>query len=250
MSELSVRQADRELFVHVSGEGPAILFAHGIFGTHLDGSWLASAGTQFSVVAPDLRGRGRSSPARAIEDHTFEEHASDLAAILDHLKIDRAVVVGSSFGAGVALGFALGFPKRVQALALIASAFGARRDAMGEGELSAYADLGNRIAEEGLVAVATKESERTGSSRPLQRWTQHDEASVVAWLRAVPIYRPFETVADLHRVSRPTLIVPGADNVHTRELSEALARSLPTARFADGAMSLSEVVRDFLQEVQ
>lgn len=245
MRDLFLQRGDQRLFVYVHGDGPAFLFAHGLFGTHADASWLMERANGFTLVAPDLRGRGASRPSTAVEEHTFEAHAADLLAILDHFKIRQAILGGSSFGAAVAIAFTLRHLERVQALILIASAFGAERDSMGEGRLEAYGELAERIAAEGLKEVAASEAKRTSSDRPMTRWTQHDEVSLIAWLRAVPMYRPFKQVSDLHKAAVPALVVSGEDAIHTRELSRAYAEALPSATLVD-AGSVEGALADFL----
>lgn len=241
-----VQRGDQRLFVAVDGEGPGLFFAHGLFGTHEDGAWLSGPGATHRLIAPDLRGRGASSPARKTSQHTFDEHAADAIEILDRLEVDTAVVGGVSFGAAVAIALALRHPSRVRAVLLITSAFGGSAEAMGEGDLASYGRLGERIAAGGLENVAREEAARTGSDRPIRRWMQHDEASLVAWLRAVPLYRPFERIEDLKRIEAPTLVVPGRDAIHTRELSESYAAALPTATLAASTASLSTTVAEFL----
>ena len=63
----------------------------------------------------DLRGFGRST----LPGTTPYSHAHDLAALLDHLDIPAAALVGLSKGGAVALDFALTYPRRTQALALV-----------------------------------------------------------------------------------------------------------------------------------
>ena len=154
---------------------------------------------------------------------------------------------GSSFGAAVAIGFALRHIERVQALILIANAFGASHQQMGEGDLESYGDLGDRIAAEGLEVVATREAARTKSNRPLTRWVQHDEASLIAFLRAVPMYRPFKRPADLRAVTVPTLVIPGEDAIHTPELGAAYADALPNAKLFKGEAPRG-AVKSFLDD--
>jgi pimeloyl-ACP methyl ester carboxylesterase len=223
------------------------VFAHALFGTHADASWLEQAAAGFTLVAPDLRGRGKSRPSTDVEEHSFDQHSGDILTMLDDLEINRAIISGSSFGAAVAIAFALRHIERVQALVLIASAFGASYDEMGEGNLDSYGDLGDRIAAEGLEAVAASEAARTNSKRPLTRWMQHDEASLIAFLRAVPLFRPFERADDLRRVTAPALVVPGADAIHTPELSAAYADALPNATLFKGE-TLQESVKSFLDD--
>jgi 3-oxoadipate enol-lactonase len=166
-------------------------------------------------------------------------------AILDYLGVDKAVVCGVSFGAAVAVAFALRHLERVTGLILVASAFGASRDQMGEGNLAAYGDLGERIAAEGLDVVIDREVDRTGSNRPRERWAQHDEASLVAFLRAVPLYRPFDVMPDLAGLAVPALVVAGEDAIHTPELSAAYAKALPDATEASAGRR-DEALRSFL----
>ena len=245
--EFFVERGSRRLFVVVRGEGPALFYAHGLAGTHADAGWLAPIAEGFTLITPDLFGRGASFPASRPEDHLFREHADDTRAILDHVGCDSALVGGTSFGAAVATAFAVACPERVEALILLACAFGPREDASCEGDLSAYGKLAERMAVWGVRTVAEQEAERVGSRRPIERWTQHDDASLVAWMRAVPLDRPIDRFDQLEAVTAPALIVPGTDEIHRPQLSEAYAAALADATLVDGAARLGDAVGTFLE---
>jgi pimeloyl-ACP methyl ester carboxylesterase len=65
------------------------------------------------VVAVDHRGHGRSDKPK--QGYSIQEHASDVLAVLDALKIDKAVLVGNSIGGMIAMQFTLDHPDRVLA---------------------------------------------------------------------------------------------------------------------------------------
>jgi 3-oxoadipate enol-lactonase len=107
----------RQLFDH-AGDGPAVMLVHaGIADRRMwqaDLPGLADQG--WHAIAPDLPGFGEHAPtADPPAPWTF------LAHVLDELAIDRAVVIGCSFGGAVALRFAVTAPERVAALALISA---------------------------------------------------------------------------------------------------------------------------------
>lgn len=74
----------------------------------------------FRVVRYDLRGFGKSS----VPDGRPYVHADDLAGLLDHLRIERAHVMGLSLGGGIALDFACLHPDRLADLVLVDSTLG------------------------------------------------------------------------------------------------------------------------------
>ncbi|MEU7020166.1 alpha/beta hydrolase [Streptomyces sp. NPDC046203] len=103
----------------VAGDGPStVLLIHsGVCDRRMwDGQFHALAEAGHRVVRCDLRGFGET-PIDA--PHV---HADDLRELLDHLGIERAALVGSSFGGKVALEFAVRHPGRTTALALLCSA--------------------------------------------------------------------------------------------------------------------------------
>ncbi len=109
-----------ELFCRDEGNGPALLFVHGVGGSHT--VWnlvLAGLGGRYRALAPDLRGHGRS-PAPPGAVYGFEELEADLVQLLDGKRIETVHLVGLSAGALLALKTALDRPQRVRSLTLIA----------------------------------------------------------------------------------------------------------------------------------
>jgi pimeloyl-ACP methyl ester carboxylesterase len=103
-----------------TGEGPRpVLALHGITAQHRAFNAVARhLRHPDGVVALDLRGRGDSGKPPA-GNYGLAAHAGDVARVLDHLSVERAVLVGHSMGAFVALAAALRYPERVAALVLL-----------------------------------------------------------------------------------------------------------------------------------
>src|SRR5271166_2561753 len=112
---------DLTLFVVDEGQGTPVILLHGFPDT--SDLWrnqipaLVDAG--YRVVAPDLRGRGRSEKPERVEDYKLPASMSDVAGIMDALGIARAHIVGHDWGAAVAWVLAAFMPERVDRLVAI-----------------------------------------------------------------------------------------------------------------------------------
>jgi len=100
------------------GEGPDVVLIHGV--TSSLAVWFARVmpelSRKFRVTAYDLRGHGYSDPTPT--GYTSRAMADDLVALLDHIGIERARLVGHSFGGSVALHSALLHPHRIDGVVL------------------------------------------------------------------------------------------------------------------------------------
>jgi len=113
-----------DLHVHDYGphDGVPLLAVHGLTGH--GGRWRRLATTRlpgFKVIAPDLRGHGRSTP---LPPWTLEQHAVDLLTVIDVYQLDAVPVLAHSFGAAVALHLLRLAPGRVSQLLLLDPAVG------------------------------------------------------------------------------------------------------------------------------
>jgi pimeloyl-ACP methyl ester carboxylesterase len=109
----------RRAFVR-TGSGPVLLLLHGLGCTHR--TWapvIDLLARHYTVIAPDLLGHGASDKPRA--DYSLGGYANGMRDLLTVLDIDRATVVGHSFGGGVAMQFAYQFPERTERLVIVAS---------------------------------------------------------------------------------------------------------------------------------
>jgi len=98
-------------------DAPAVLAIHGITANHRCWPLLADQLAGVRVIAPDLRGRGRSRDLGG--PYGLEQHARDLVAVLDHLELESVAVVAHSMGAFVAVLLAARYPDRVSSLTLV-----------------------------------------------------------------------------------------------------------------------------------
>ena len=100
------------------GQGSVLLLLHGIAGSSL--TWVPAMSllqSDYTVLAPDFPGHGASEKPPG--DYSLGNLASAMRDFLNLLGIDRATVVGQSFGGGVALQFAYQFPERCERLVLV-----------------------------------------------------------------------------------------------------------------------------------
>jgi pimeloyl-ACP methyl ester carboxylesterase len=112
-----VRGGDLAVGVWGPEDAPAVLAVHGVTANHLSWPLVAKALPGVRLIAPDLRGRGRSSALPG--PFGMPQHADDLAAVLEHLGIERALVLGHSMGAFASLVLANRHPDRVSSLVLV-----------------------------------------------------------------------------------------------------------------------------------
>jgi pimeloyl-ACP methyl ester carboxylesterase len=121
ITEHVVRRPGHTTFYLACGpaDGPTIVLVHGW--PELSISWRhqlpALAALGFRVIAPDMRGYGRSSVHLRHEDYAVEHGVADMLALLDALKRERAVWVGHDWGSPVVWSLASHHPERCHAVA-------------------------------------------------------------------------------------------------------------------------------------
>ncbi|MFE3456127.1 alpha/beta fold hydrolase [Nocardiopsis aegyptia] len=210
---ISVSYTDR-------GTGYPLLFIHGHPFDHTmwEPQVRALAGRGYRVIAPDLRGYGRSTVVPGTT--TLDTFARDLAALLNHLELDVVGVVGLSMGGQIALELYRLFPDRVDALVLAATNPHAETE---KGRL-ARAETAERLRTEGMggytddmlvgmmSAANVRDLPAVADHVRAMMYAAPPEGAAAALLgRALrPDYIPL-----LKRISAPTLLVVGQEDEFT-----------------------------------
>jgi len=104
----------------MAGEGPALLMIHGIAGSSR--AWrevMPTLARHYTVIAPDLIGHGQSD--KPVGDYSLGAYAGGMRDLLGVLGVERATMVGQSFGGGVALQLAYQHPECCERLVLVDS---------------------------------------------------------------------------------------------------------------------------------
>ena len=225
-----------DLYYEIQGSGPAVLVVHGFT---LDGRmWdeqVAALRDIATVVRCDLRGFGRSSDPAAGVPYS---HSADVVALLDHLEIDSALLVGLSMGGLVVLETALAAPHACSRLVLLDSVLdGVRWDAASERAWPPRRMTGNNaghVSRDGHLAHTSLLRSRV--SRPEARRTHSRRSSRCIrdsiGLSGIPRrHRIRDPHTALEHVSAPTTVVVGALDVPCfLTMADVLARRIPGAR--------------------
>ena len=249
------------LYYERVGAGAPIVFLHGLGGNHL--SWWQQVPyfmRSFECITVDQRGFGLSPDPDGLFNRA---HSSDLGALLDYLKIEKAVLVGQSMGGWTIVGYALEHPERVAAMVMADTPGGIftpemnfpRPDARAAlpvdatppiGSLPTYAaDYFSRRSE---MAFLYDEIRIHGARPPAD-----------AGARIVGLRYNLDDVK--RRLTMPILCMVGEeDTLITPDITRKLASVLPNSRlrtvpgsghsiYFENAPVFNQLVRDFLLEV-
>jgi len=117
-----------KMYYEIHGSGEPVVLLHGAFMTITNNwtGWIDELSKTRKVIAIEMQGHGRT--ADIDRDISSANLADDVAALLDHLKIPRADLIGYSMGGGVAMQCAVRHPDKVRKVVVISSTF--RRDGM------------------------------------------------------------------------------------------------------------------------
>ncbi|MDR3201526.1 MAG: alpha/beta fold hydrolase [Bifidobacteriaceae bacterium] len=204
-----------------------VIMVHGLFANHTF-FYLCGAqelASRYRVILYDLRGHGSSEP-RPDGLGVFTV-ARDLIDLMNAMRLERAHLVGYSFGAAVALGAALGAPDRCGKLALIEpfGLSGVRRPAGGADSWTGPADWFAAMAVQYCAAGVSGPS--GGGAAALEAQARRLAADP---LTASSLYndREFFERAPLDRVGQPTLVLSGSQSQYAHD-AEVVANRVPGA---------------------
>lgn len=207
------------------GQGDPILLIHG-FASNAGTNWVDSGWVQAlvasgrRVIAFDNRGHGQSEKLYAPENYGAPTMAEDARALLDHLGIERADVMGYSMGARISAFLVLKHPERVRSVIFAGLGINMVRGMVGTGPLA-------KALEAKSIDDVTNDTAR--SFRAFAEHTKSDLAALAACMRG-----PREKVTPelLACIQVPALVAVGTEDVIGGSGAE-LAGLIPGAKLLD-----------------
>lgn len=211
------------IYYEVHGEGPTLILTHGFSAT--SAMWrpqLAALGERYRVVIWDMRGHGQSdSPA---DDSAYSEAhtTADIAALLDTVGAASAIVGGLSLGGYMSLAFYADYPERVDALLIIDTGPGFKKDAAREAWNVTANTSGDNIERLGAAALSAGSAERAAA-------VHKDLGGVVRAARNMLTQYSDRVIQSLPAIAVPALVLVGADDEPFLVATDYMAAKIPNS---------------------
>ena len=246
----------------VTGSGPALLmYAPGGFdatvekwstlGVYARVKLLEHLPKKFTCIAFDRRECGQSGGR--VEPVGWQSFVAQGGALLDHLKIDRAHLIGGCMGVSCVIAFAVAHPQRVASQILWWPVGGAKYRMKGQQRFTEHLAF---VRERGLgtvVDLVRREGKPFGADPRGGPWAsviRRDEAFAAEYAKRdrdsyeMTVQRMMVTLldrdtapgaepADLMKLAVPTYIVPGHDESHATSAARYLEECIPKAEYWD-----------------
>lgn len=249
-----------QLYLRQAGSGTPFLLIHGLL---VNGNMFAPVFDTFAksylVLTPDLRGHGQSK--HLAPPYAVEQHAHDLATLLESLSISSAIVLGYSQGGAVAQQLAIDFPNLVSRLILVCT--------FAYNQITWQEKLEAKITPWLIRLLSTTQFARL-TTRMMGHLTP-DQAKLLETMivsneklrmfEATKAMRSFDSRARLGDIRCPTLIVAGANDSavplhHAKLLAQGISGAnlhvVPNAgheMIFTHAQELVDIVQVFLREL-
>ena len=196
----------------------------------------------FDLIIPDLRGFGESGIMES--DNSIIGYPTDIAGLLNQLKIKKAFIAGHSMGGYVALAFAREFPDRVSGLVMVSSQTGADTPETRESRLA----TAKQVMEKGVGVVTESMTPKLSTDKGVQDFTQH----LIRKQRPMGVSNALKSMAGRPDSSElfgkfkfPVLIIHGdADALIPVKRGREMKAALPSAQYFEltslGHMAMME----------
>lgn len=204
------------------GSGVPVLFTHGYQASKAMWEPQHALGDTCRVITWDMRGHGSSGAPDDPSRYSQELMLGDMLALLDHLDVEKCVLVGHSLGGFASLRFYLAHPERVRGLVLFGSGPGFR-DPEARAKWNAMAErFAGGMEAKGLELLQRASQEVSGA--------KHRSAQALAHAARGMLAQTDSKVMDaLTSISVPTLSIVGSEDKQFIGSSEYLAKKIPDA---------------------
>lgn len=230
------------LYYEEVGQGTPVLFVHEFAGDHR--SWepqLREFGKRYRCIAYAARGYTPSDVPTDQDAYSYLHVMRDCVAVLDHLRIERAHIVGLSMGGYTTLQVALNHPGRVRSMVLAGTGSGSERWYTNQFHQHSR-ELSRQFERDGAAAVAQTYG-RSPSRVPFEikdargfaefsrMLSEHDAQGSANMSRGFQGARPslYDFESDIRKLSMPALIVVGDEDDRCIEPSLFLKAAIPAS---------------------
>ncbi len=222
---------DTSIDYDVHGDGPFLLLINGLgFGRWAWFKQIPTLSRHFRTITFDIRGEHSLS-------HGVADLCAEVVALLDHLSVEKAHVLGTSLGGFVAQKLALERPDLVDRLVLVCTSYGAR-----EPQPMSFQALGKMLgggslspetaARQGLEG-ATSDSYRAQHPEEFDlilRWRLADSSSLSDYYQQMMAGTSFDAAFAVRNITSPTLVIHGDQDLYVPVANAAaLAEAIPDA---------------------
>ena len=222
----------RIYYEDTGGSGPPVVFSHGLFMDHeMFAPQVEALQSKYRCITWDERGHAGTA-SDTLPAFSYYDSADDLAALLAHLGIKRAVLAGMSQGGFLSLRCALTHPKVVRALILIDTQAGQEDPAALEGHMQlakAWAEHGLSDGMAAIIEGIILGDGWSGAAAWKAKWKQIKPVNMLGCMNTLASRD--DVTAMLGQIKVPALVVHGdKDAAIELGLAETLVAGLPDAK--------------------
>jgi len=239
----------------VAGSGPALLLTHGFSATgQMWAGQLPALTPHFTVITWDMRGHGRSDYPADASLYSEDATVADMAALLDAVGVQSAVIGGLSLGGYMSLAFHRAHPERTRALLIIDTGPGYKNDQAREGWNANAIKRAERYEAEGLGDLSRASAEVRAAS--------HRDASGLALAaRGMLTQKNARVIESLPEIRVPAIVIVGENDTPFLAAFDYMAAKIPGAKKAiipsaghaaniDNPQAFNEALVGFLRDAR
>ena len=219
-----LNRAGVNIHYETHGTGPVLLLTHGYSATaEMWKGQIAPFSRGHTLVLWDMRGHGQSDYPENQDAYSEAHTVADMAAILDAVGAQSAIIGGLSLGGYMSLAFHRAHPERVEALLIIDTGPGFKSDEARAGWNKTAEATATRFEREGLTSLQQASAERATS--------RHRNAGGLARAaRGMLAQRDDRVIRSLPEIKVPSLVLVGSEHKPYLNAADYMTAKIPGAQ--------------------